>query len=57
MAKTEALSFRIAADTKEAIARAAAAEERSVSMTVERLLRSVLAEKGYLEAEKKVLSR
>jgi uncharacterized protein (DUF1778 family) len=49
MVKTEALSFRIAADTKEALIRAAAADERSVSAMVERILRAWLTEKGYLE--------
>lgn len=49
MVKTEALSFRIAADTKEAITAAAAAEDRSVSYMVERILREWLVQNGHLK--------
>ncbi|WP_408906555.1 ribbon-helix-helix protein, CopG family [Roseomonas sp. E05] len=48
MAKAAVLSFRINDDTKEAITRAAAAEDRSVSYLVERILRGWLEEHGFL---------
>ena len=48
MAKEAVLSFRVLNDTKEAVTRAAAAEDRSVSYLVERILREWLAERGYL---------
>lgn len=49
MAKAAVLSFRINDDTKEAITRAAAAEDRSVSYLVERILRGWLRDSGYLQ--------
>jgi uncharacterized protein (DUF1778 family) len=49
--KTDALSFRVAADTKDAITRAAAAEDRSVSYMVERILREWLVRHGHLNEE------
>ncbi|MBB5695512.1 ribbon-helix-helix domain-containing protein [Muricoccus pecuniae] len=49
MAKGAVLSFRINDDTKEAITRAAAAEDRSVSYIVERVLRAWLEERGFLK--------
>lgn len=51
--KTEALSFRVAADIKAALGAAAAADGRSVSNLVERILREWLTEHGHLEAEAK----
>lgn len=49
MAKTAVLSFRINDDTKAAITKAAAAEDRSVSYLVERILRAWLIENGHLQ--------
>jgi hypothetical protein len=51
MVKTEALSFRVAADTKAALERAAAADERSISNLVEKVLREWLSKRGYLAPE------
>jgi hypothetical protein len=47
------LALRVAPDTQEALKRAAADDERSVSSMVERVLRDLLVEKGYLEGKKK----
>ena len=49
MAKDAVLSFRIMEDTKAAITKAAAVEDRSVSYLVERILRAWLIEKGHLQ--------
>ena len=49
MVKETALSFRVAADTKAALERAAAADDRSVSSLVERVLRAWLVEHGHLQ--------
>ena len=49
MVKAEALSFRVAADTKAALERAAIADDRSVSSLVERILREWLRGNGFLE--------
>lgn len=48
MAKTAALGFRIPEETKEALERAASADDRSVSSLVTIILRDWLREKGYL---------
>ncbi|MBP7339090.1 ribbon-helix-helix protein, CopG family [Niveispirillum sp.] len=48
MVKQTALSFRVSADLKEALERAAKDDDRSVSSLVERILKSWLTEKGYL---------
>ncbi|WP_114858952.1 Arc family DNA-binding protein [Azospirillum brasilense] len=49
MPKDAALSFRVPIELKEALERAAKSDERSVSSTVERILRNWLIEKGYLQ--------
>lgn len=49
MVKDTALSFRVAADTKAALERAAATDDRSVSSLVERILRAWLIEHGHLQ--------
>jgi hypothetical protein len=41
-------SMRLAADVKEALARMAADDQRSVTQSVDRILRAVLVERGYL---------
>jgi hypothetical protein len=51
MVKTEALSFRVNADTKAALERAAKDDDRSISSLVERILRGWLEERGYLGKE------
>lgn len=48
MVKQSALSFRIGADTKDALERAAKDDDRSVSSLVERVMKAWLTEKGYL---------
>lgn len=48
MAKQAALSFRIPDEMKEALDRAAAADDRSVSSLVTIILRDWLREKGHL---------
>lgn len=48
MAKQAALSFRIPDEMKEALDRAAAANDRSVSSLVTIILRDWLKETGYL---------
>lgn len=51
MAKTAALGFRIPDEMKEALERAAAADDRSVSALVTIILRDWLREKGHLNAD------
>jgi len=48
MAKDTALSFRVPAEIKDALERAAKADDRSVSSLVERILKGWLMENGYL---------
>lgn len=48
MAKQAALSFRIPEEMKEALDRAAAADDRSVSSLVTIILRDWLREKGHM---------
>jgi hypothetical protein len=48
MTKDTALSFRVPADMKAAIERAAKDDDRSVSSLVERILKGWLRERGYL---------
>lgn len=48
MAKTAALGFRIPEDMKQALERAAAADDRSVSSLVTIILRDWLRERGHL---------
>lgn len=48
MTKQTALSFRIPEEMKEAVERAAAADDRSVSSLVTIILRDWLRDKGYL---------
>ncbi|MDF2141201.1 DUF1778 domain-containing protein [Paenirhodobacter sp. CAU 1674] len=48
MAKTSAISVRVADETKQAVEKAAEADGRSVASYVERLLVSHLKECGYL---------
>ena len=50
MVKDVVLSFRIHDETKEALTKAAAAEDRSVSYLVERILREWLVKRGHLNA-------
>lgn len=47
MAKDAVLSFRIPSDLKEGLEKEAAADDRSVSSLVERILRTWLAERGH----------
>lgn len=49
MAKTSAISLRIADEIKKAVEKAAAADDRSVASYVERLIVSHLKETGFLE--------
>lgn len=49
MAKTAALGFRIPEDMKQALERAAAADDRSVSSLVTIILRDWLKERGHLQ--------
>ena len=49
MVKDTALSFRIEPELKSAIEKAAAAEDRSVSNLVERILKAWLIENGHLQ--------
>lgn len=48
MAKTSAISVRVADETKLAVEKAAEEDDRSVASYVERLLIAHLKEKGYL---------
>jgi hypothetical protein len=48
MAKTAALGFRIPQEMKDALERAAAADDRSVSSLVTIILRDWLIERGHL---------
>lgn len=48
MAKDTALSFRISAEMRDALTKAAQDDDRSVSSLVERILKAWLAEKNYL---------
>lgn len=43
-------SMRLGVDVKEALARLAADDQRSVTQSVDRILRAVLVERGYLPA-------
>lgn len=51
MAKQSSLSFRIPDDMKQALDRAAAADDRSVSSLVTIILRDWLKERGHLNAD------
>ncbi len=48
MARTNPLGVRVEADIKVALERAAAADDRSISSLVERILRGWLVENGHL---------
>ena len=48
MARTNPLGVRVEADIKAALERAAAADDRSISSLVERILRAWLVENGHL---------
>jgi hypothetical protein len=48
MVRTAPLGFRVEPHVKEALARAAADDDRSVSSLVERILKAWLTDKGYL---------
>lgn len=48
MAKAQPTSVTLSPDVKEALAKAAKADDRSVSSLVERILRAWLVERGYL---------
>jgi hypothetical protein len=49
MVKTDMLAFRVEADVKAALERAAAADDRSVSSLVERVLRAWLTKYGHMQ--------
>ena len=49
MAKDTALSFRVPAEIKESLEKAAKDDDRSVSSLVERILKEWLKTKGYLQ--------
>jgi hypothetical protein len=51
MGKDTALSFRIEPAMKEALERAAKADDRSVSSLVERILKAWLIERGHLRTD------
>ena len=53
MVKTHPLSFRVEGEIKIALEKAAAADDRSVSSLVERVLKEWLRGKGYLAKEGK----
>ncbi|MFM2044706.1 MAG: CopG-like 1 or ribbon-helix-helix domain, 5 [Pseudomonadota bacterium] len=48
MVKDTALSFRVPADMKAALEKAATDDDRSVSSLVERILKGWLQDRGYL---------
>lgn len=48
MPKTNSLGVRVAPAIKDALAKAAADDDRSVSSMVERILKAWLQERGYL---------
>lgn len=48
MVRTAPLGFRVEPHVKEALTRAAADDDRSVSSLVERILKAWLTDKGYL---------
>jgi len=48
MVKVDALSFRVDAEVKAGLERAAAADDRSVSSLAERILRAWLTEHGHM---------
>jgi predicted transcriptional regulator len=50
MAKVDALSFRVDAEVKAGLERAAAADDRSMSGMAERILRAWLTEHGHMQA-------
>ena len=52
MPKDAALAFRISAEMKEALSRAAAGDDRSVSSMVEKILKQYLRDNGYLTESK-----
>ncbi|WP_167630829.1 hypothetical protein [Leisingera sp. ANG-S] len=49
MARTSAISVRVTEETKKAVEKAAAQDDRSVASYVERLLIAHLKEQGYLQ--------
>jgi hypothetical protein len=49
MVKTPSLGVRVEPETKAALERAAADDDRTVSSLVERILKEWLREKGYLK--------
>lgn len=51
MVRTDMLAFRVEAPVKQALERAAKADDRSVSNLVERILVNWLKENGHLRAE------
>lgn len=51
MAKTETLGIRLEPDVRDALERAAIADDRKVSTMASKLLTKVLAEKGWLKRE------
>jgi hypothetical protein len=51
MARTEAVSVRVEPELKEALEKAAAADDRPVASYLARLMRAHLIEKGFLTPE------
>ena len=51
MAKTSALSFRVADDLKASLEQAATADGRSVSSFIERIIRAWLTQHGHLDQQ------
>ena len=51
MVKDDVLNFRVPADLKDALRRAAEQDERSMSMMAARILREWLTTKGYYVSE------
>ena len=49
MAKTAALAFRVRVEVKDALEKAAAADDRSVSNLIDRIVQEWLSERGYLK--------
>jgi hypothetical protein len=54
MHKDDVLNFRVPADLKAALRKAAEQDERSMSVMAARILREWLTEKGFYEAESQV---
>jgi hypothetical protein len=51
--KTDRVAFRLAPETKEALAAAAKADDRSLSALADQILRDWLRKRGWLKAARK----